>query len=595
MSSITNLPKSYKKKYKCPYCESRLERNKLPDHIEKHHKELIPQDYTATRVAFNTINHKTVGSCIICGKETDWNETKKRYERLCNNPRCKQAYIEMTEERLKKSRGITKSEMLSDPEFQNKMLKNRSISGSYKFSDGGKTDYVGSYEKNFLEFMDKFLKVESKDIQSPGPTIEYYYEGKKHFWITDFYYIPYNIVLDIKDGGKNPNTREMPSYRAKQYAKEKAIKDGKMYNYIRLTDNQFDQLLEMMFELKDGLMELEVVSKEEDGLTCVVISGGVLLDRKGVNVPGVKLNVPFISDQDREDIIYACQHDGDYLALSFVDEKEDVLQVREILKEQNREDMLIISKIESETAIDHIDDIIEVSDGIMVARGDLGVEVPVVNLPIYQKTIVEKCRAKGKFCIVATEMLSSMQKSARPTRAEVSDIANAVIDGTDAVMLSGETTTGKHPVEAVTYMANVCENTEKYLQYQDRIQTSFSLDVPATIAKGVVEITNDIDIEAIITATMTGYTARNISNLRPNTMIIAACPEESVARKLALNFGVSATIVDLSGSTDEIIEKCIHQAKKQFQLKDNAYVVVTGGFPNDTKKHHTNYLKIEMI
>lgn len=257
MSSITNLPKSYKKKYKCPYCESRLERNKLPDHIEKHHKELIPQDYTATRVAFNTINHKTVGSCIICGKETDWNETKKRYERLCNNPRCKQSYIKMTEERLKKSRGITKSEMLSDPEFQNKMLKNRSISGSYKFSDGGKIDYVGSYEKNFLEFMDKFLKVESKDIQSPGPTIEYYYEGKKHFWITDFYYIPYNIVLDIKDGGKNPNTREMPSYRAKQYAKEKAIKDGKMYNYIRLTDNQFDQLLEMMFELKDGLMELE--------------------------------------------------------------------------------------------------------------------------------------------------------------------------------------------------------------------------------------------------------------------------------------------------------------------------------------------------
>ena len=347
--------------------------------------------------------------------------------------------------------------------------------------------------------------------------------------------------------------------------------------------------------LEDGLMELEVVSKEEDGLTCVVISGGILLDRKGVNVPGVKLNVPFISDQDREDIIYACQHDGDYLALSFVDEKEDVLQVREILKEQNREDMLIISKIESETAIDHIDDIIEVSDGIMIARGDLGVEIPVVNLPIYQKTIVEKCRAQGKFCIVATEMLSSMQKSARPTRAEVSDIANAVIDGTDAVMLSGETTTGKHPVEAVTYMANVCENTEKYLKYPERVQTTFQLDVPATIAKGVVEITNDIDIEAIITATMTGYTARNISNLRPNTIIIAACPDESIARKLALNFGVYATIVDLSGSTDEIIEKCMNQAKKQFQLKEDSYVVVTGGFPNDPNKHRTNYLKIEMV
>lgn len=347
--------------------------------------------------------------------------------------------------------------------------------------------------------------------------------------------------------------------------------------------------------LEDGLMELEVTAKEKDALLCTIISGGVLLDRKGVNVPGVTLNVPFISEQDREDIIYACQHDGDYLALSFVDEKEDVLQVREILKEQNREDMLVISKIESETAIDNIDDIIEVSDGIMVARGDLGVEVPVVNLPIYQKTIIEKCRAQGKFCIVATEMLSSMQKSARPTRAEVSDIANAVIDGTDAVMLSGETTTGKHPIEAVTYMANVCENTEKYLQYQEKVETVYQMDVSSSIAKGVVEITNDIDIQAIITATMTGHTTRNISNLRPNTMIIAACPNEDVAHKLALNFGVYPMITDLSGSTDEIVKKCTEQAKKEFGLKENDLVVVTGGFPNSTTTPRTNYLKIETL
>ena len=347
--------------------------------------------------------------------------------------------------------------------------------------------------------------------------------------------------------------------------------------------------------LEDGLMELEVTAKEKDALLCTIISGGVLLDRKGVNVPGVTLNVPFISEQDREDIIYACQHDGDYLALSFVDEKEDVLQAREILKEQNREDMLVISKIESETAIDNIDDIIEVSDGIMVARGDLGVEVPVVNLPIYQKTIIEKCRAQGKFCIVATEMLSSTQKSTRPTRAEVSDIANAVIDGTDAVMLSGETTTGKHPIEAVTYMANVCENTEKYLQYQEKVETVYQMDVSSSIAKGVVEITNDIDIQAIITATMTGHTTRNISNLRPNTMIIAACPNEDVAHKLALNFGVYPMITDLSGSTDEIVKKCTEQAKKEFGLKENDLVVVTGGFPNSTTTPRTNYLKIETL
>ena len=247
----------YKKKYKCPYCDERFERTKLSTHIEKKHNELIPEGYTASRVAFNTMNHKTVGHCIICGKETDWNEDKCRYERLCNSKKCHRQYVKLTEERLKAARGVSKSEMLSDPSFQDKMLKGRSISGTYKFSDGGKIDYVGTYEKNFLEFMDKFLHVQSIDIQAPGPTIEYYYEGKKHFWITDFYYIPYNLVLDIKDGGKNPNNREMPEYRAKQKAKEKAIASDGRYNYIRLTDNQFDQLIEIMLDLKDAMIDME--------------------------------------------------------------------------------------------------------------------------------------------------------------------------------------------------------------------------------------------------------------------------------------------------------------------------------------------------
>ena len=247
----------YKKKYKCPYCDDRFERAKLANHIEKKHNELIPQGYTASRIAFNTMNHKTVGHCIICGNETKWNEDKCRYERLCDSKKCHKDYVKLTEERLKAARGVTKSEMLSDPQFQDKMLKGRSISGTYKFSDGGKIDYVGTYEKNFLEFMDKFLHVQSIDIQAPGPTIEYYYEGKKHFWITDFYYIPYNLVLDIKDGGKNPNNREMPEYRAKQKAKEKAIASDGRYNYIRLTDNQFDQLIEIMLDLKDAMIDME--------------------------------------------------------------------------------------------------------------------------------------------------------------------------------------------------------------------------------------------------------------------------------------------------------------------------------------------------
>ena len=245
------------KRYKCPYCEKRVERNQLQYHIGKDHQDMIPQGYTAARVAFNYLNKKTEGHCIICGGVTDWNEDKKRYERLCNKPACKKKYVKMTEDRLKKARGVTKKEMMSNPQHQDMMLKNRSISGIYKFEDGGKVPYVGSYEKNFLEFMDQYLHVSSIDIQAPGPTIEYYFEGKKHFWITDFYYTPYNLVFDIKDGGSNPNKRQMDEYRAKQRNKEAAIIEQGEYNYLRLTDNKFDQLIEIMMDLKDSMTVLD--------------------------------------------------------------------------------------------------------------------------------------------------------------------------------------------------------------------------------------------------------------------------------------------------------------------------------------------------
>ena len=245
------------KRYKCPYCEKRVERNQLQYHIGKDHQDMIPQGYTAARVAFNYLNKKTEGHCIICGGVTDWNEDKKRYERLCNKPACKKKYVKMTEDRLKKARGVTKKEMMSDPQHQDMMLKNRSISGIYKFEDGGKVPYVGSYEKNFLEFMDQYLHVSSMDIQAPGPTIEYYFEGKKHFWITDFYYTPYNLVFDIKDGGSNPNKRQMDEYRAKQRNKAAAIIEQGEYNYLRLTDNKFDQLIEIMMDLKDSMAVLD--------------------------------------------------------------------------------------------------------------------------------------------------------------------------------------------------------------------------------------------------------------------------------------------------------------------------------------------------
>lgn len=346
--------------------------------------------------------------------------------------------------------------------------------------------------------------------------------------------------------------------------------------------------------LENGLMKIEVISVEEDGVTCKIINGGILGNKKSLNAPGVKLDIPFISDIDREDIIYACEHEGDYLALSFVSCKEDVLEAREILKQCNREDMKIISKIESTTGVENLDSIIDVSDGIMVARGDLGVEVPMQQLPRYQKEMIQRCREKGKIVVVATEMLESMKKSARPTRAEVSDVANAVLDGTDAVMLSGETTVGKFPVEVVRYMAEICRDTEEYYDYDYKFASEREVDITETIADSVVEAASVLDIKLIIASTVSGDTARRISNLKPRCLILAATNSENVARSLALNFGVYPTIVPTSESTDEVIAVAKEKAKEVMGVKSGDIIAITGGFPKNGTKT-TNLLKIEEV
>lgn len=378
----------------------------------------------------------------------------------------------------------------------------------------------------------------------------------------------------------------------------KIVKEDILGTEEAITVNYKDALdainIDDIILLEDGLMKLLVVDKDNAGLTCSIVVGGVLGSRKGVNVPGVNLNMPFISEQDKEDIIYACRHDGDFLALSFVSSKEDILAAKEILASENS-DMQIISKVESNTALDNLDDIIEYSDGIMVARGDLGVEVPMKELPIIQKQMIEKCRKAGKFCIVATEMLASMYKNARPTRAEVTDIANAVLDGTDAVMLSGETTTGKYPIDAVRYMAEIVENTEKYLNYERIVKPDYEADITDTIARSVVDASNMLDVKVIIAATLSGFTAKKISNLRPKTIILAECPTDKVARSLALRFGVYSVNLPVYDNTDELINEAIIRAKKFANLKENDLIVVTGGFPNNTPIKSTNFLKIETI
>lgn len=243
------------KKYKCPYCDERYERNKLIDHVEDKHDDLIPQNQTPTQVVFNSINKKEYGTCIVCKKQTKWNEKAGRYDRLCSDPKCREKLREEFKTNAMKKHGTYN--FTADPKFQEKMLKGRKISSTYKFTDGGKIDYVGSYERKFLEFIDKVMNIESKDILSPGPTIEYLYNGEIHYWITDFYYVPANLVLDIKDGGKNPNKRPMLEYREKQIAKEKAIAKFKKYNYLRLTDNNFGQFIEVLTDLKYMALDLK--------------------------------------------------------------------------------------------------------------------------------------------------------------------------------------------------------------------------------------------------------------------------------------------------------------------------------------------------
>jgi pyruvate kinase len=342
--------------------------------------------------------------------------------------------------------------------------------------------------------------------------------------------------------------------------------------------------------IDNALLDMEVIEKKENHIVVKALNNGEIKSHKTINVPGVDLNLAFVSEVDREDITFAAQHSCDYLALSFVETKKDVLEAKKIIEKAGG-DARIISKIESQQGIDNIDEIIEVSDGIMVARGDLGVEVPLEHLPILQKTIIHKCRENGKFAIVATEMLASMYENPRPTRAEVSDIANAVIDGTDCVMLSGETTVGKYPTEAVEIMSKICEYIESTIDYTKHTDYKRKIEVSDIVAKLVNDAVDYEKVKLIVTATMTGYTARKISNLRPNCAILACCPSNHIAEKVALNFGVEPITVDLFDNMEDIVDVAKKMAKELYQLKEGDLIVVTGGFPLG-KSRSTNLIRI---
>lgn len=351
--------------------------------------------------------------------------------------------------------------------------------------------------------------------------------------------------------------------------------------------------------IDDGLVELEVVEiVNGTDIRCTVLNGGTIKDRKGVNVPNVPINLPAVTEKDIEDIKFGIENDVDFIAASFIRKAEDVLQIRKILEENGGEDIEIISKIENQQGVDNIDEIIEASDGIMVARGDLGVEIEAEKIPILQKQIIKKCNLAGKPVITATQMLDSMMRNPRPTRAEVTDVANAILDGTDAVMLSGETASGKYPIESVKTMYNIALNTESSSQYLETLQSKRTLDnhisTTNAISRATCTTAEDLKASAIITATSSGYTSKAVSKFRPQSPIIAATTSEKVMRKLALVWGVYPVLSKKSENTDEVIDMSIHSAMMKGYVKEGDLIVITAGIPVGVSGT-TNLIKVHTI
>ncbi len=344
--------------------------------------------------------------------------------------------------------------------------------------------------------------------------------------------------------------------------------------------------------LDDGFYKLIVTSVEEDGVTCEIQNSGTIKSRRGVCMPGIKLDVPYVSEKDKEDIKYACDNDGDYLAISFVNSADDIKQVRDLCREYGKPNMPIISKVETQYAMDNLDEIVEASDYIMVARGDLGIETGVENLPLYQQMMIDTCHAMGKGVIMATQMMYSMKNNIRPTNAEVTDVANAVIAGCDAIMTSDETTIGNYPVETINMMATICESVERITKYNlDEFKLT-GTEIHNTIAKCAVDASIELPIKAIVASTLTGKTALDIASLRPDSIIVATTTSEKVAHSLALKWGVYTKLVPMYNDTDAIVKDGVNAAKELLNLKKGDLVAVVGGFPKDA---HTNFLKIQEI
>lgn len=399
--------------------------------------------------------------------------------------------------------------------------------------------------------------------------------------------IPVAMLLDTKG----------PEIRLKSFKDGKVqIKDGQeftltsrevegdhtictmTYAHLPLDVNAGDRIL-----IDDGLVEMEVVSTTDTDIHCIVRNDGVIGNKKGVNVPGVKLNLPALTDKDRGDIEFGVKSGVDFIAASFIRKADDVLEIRKLLEKNDAVNTPIIAKIENQEGIDNIDDIIEAADAIMVARGDLGVETDPEMIPIHQKRIIEKCNKAGKPVVTATQMLDSMIRNPRPTRAETTDVANAILDGTDAIMLSGETAAGDYPVQALSTMVRIAKTTET--EYAERLFKAKrklfnnSISITNAVSYSTCTTATSLCARAIVTTTASGYTARMVSKFRPKMPIIAATMSEKVARSLNIVWGVTPVILDQASDSNALFKVAISAATEKGYLENGDVVVGTAGVP----------------
>lgn len=412
--------------------------------------------------------------------------------------------------------------------------------------------------------------------------------------------LPIAVMLDTKG----------PEYRIRTFAEGKVeVKDGDTFTFTtdeiegdetRVSVNYKGLINDLsigdQIMVNNGLVIFEVMELKGNDAVCKVINGGVMSNRKSMCFPNKVMSGPYLSEQDKADLLFGIENDVDYVAASFISSKADVMDVRNFLNEHGGERIDIIAKIENRSGVDNIEEICEACEGIMIARGDLGVEIPFVEVPAIQKLLISKCRLLGKRVITATEMLESMITNPRPTRAEISDVANAVYDGSSAVMLSGESAAGKYPVEAVRNMAKICEYTEQHTSYRKRfINTEFKIQNNLdAISHATCSMAIDVDAKGIVVCSVSGTTARLVSRFRSPVDIIGMTTDTKIWRKLALSWGVTPVLTEEFNSMDVMFHYAMASAKKVLKLQKGDNVVLTGG-PINGKSGNTNTIKVETI